>query len=81
MKRLELFGSSVRDDFGEASDVDVLVEFNDLHKPGISDRYFGLAETLAALFERRVDLVEISAVKNPYFRESINRNRVVVYGH
>jgi len=80
VKRLELFGSSVRDDFGEDSDVDVLVEFNDLHKPGISDRYFGLAETLAALFERHVDLVEISAVKNPYFRESINRNRVVVYG-
>ncbi len=80
VKRLELFGSSVRDDFGEASDVDVLVEFNDLHKPGISDRYFGLAETLAVIFKRRVDLVEISAVKNPYFRESINRNRVVVYG-
>lgn len=80
VKRLELFGSSVRDDFSEESDVDVLVEFNDVHKPGISDLYFGLAESLAAIFKRPVDLVEVGAVKNPYFRESINKKRVVVYG-
>jgi hypothetical protein len=38
-----------------------------------------LAEALAELFQRHVDLVVSSAVKNPYFRESLDRSRTLLY--
>ena len=67
VKRLELFGSRAREEGSLDSDVDLLVEFNNLHSRGISDRYFGLIDALTSIFERPVDLVEISAIRNPYF--------------
>lgn len=56
VKRLALFGSVLRDDFGPESDIDVLVEFEPGHVPGL----FGLARLereLSAFFGgRKVDL-------------------------
>ena len=77
---LEVFGSAAGDDFDQASsDLDFLVEFQDL-KPGEhADAYFGLLESLQELFDRTVDLVMISAIKNPYFLESVNQSRTVLY--
>ena len=70
VKRLALFGSVVRDDFGPLSDVDVLIDFKPSRVPDLFE--FGiLAEELAALFGRRVDLVTSSSLKNPYRRASI----------
>ena len=81
VKRLELFGSGSRNDFDlERSDLDFLVEFADPMPTGAFDRYFGLKEDLEQLFQRPVDLVEIRAITNPYFREAIQQDRVLVYG-
>jgi len=78
--RLELFGSATGADFDpEASDLDFLVEFHNPGQPGYSDAYFGLLEDLEALFARNIDLVVLSAIKNPYFRESIDRSRTLLY--
>jgi predicted nucleotidyltransferase len=80
--RLEVFGSAARGvDFDPAaSDVDFLVEF----KPGSAlaplEQFFGLADALRNLLGRPVDLVEPSAVKNPFVRAGIDRSREVVYG-
>ena len=64
-------GSVVRDDFGPDSDVDVLVDFRPANTPDLF-RFGILAEELAALFGRRVDLLTYnSALKNPYRRASI----------
>jgi hypothetical protein len=80
VKRLELFGSASRDDFDlEKSDLDFLVEFTDTHSPGAFDRYFGLKEDLERLFQRPVDLVEVKAIKNPYFRQAVDKDKVLVY--
>ena len=79
VKRLELFGSSARADAYSGSDIDLLVEFNDLYSRGISDRYFGLIDALTSVFERPVDLVEVNAVQNPYFKESIEKDRRLIY--
>jgi predicted nucleotidyltransferase len=74
--RLDLFGSAVRDDFNEEhSDPDFLVTFDEPPKMGYADRYFGLLEDLQKLFNRKVDLVEEKAIKNPYFRRVVNRER------
>ena len=55
------------------------MEFDDLREGEYADMYFGLAEALRDLFRRDVDLVVLSAVKNPYLRESIERSRTLLY--
>ena len=81
VKRLELFGSALRSDFDlKNSDLDFLIEFAGSQSTGAFDRYFGLKEALERLFQRPVDLVEIKAIKNPYFRQAIERDKVLVYG-
>jgi predicted nucleotidyltransferase len=80
VRRLELFGSvaSGRDRPGE-SDLDFLVEFEPLPFGAYADAYFGLLEALEALFERPTDLVVASAIKNPYFRESVDQTKVLIF--
>ena len=79
VKRLEVFGSAVRDDFDPArSDIDFLVEFDD-SVPKTLSGYFDLKEALEALFGRPVDLVMPAAVRNPYVLASINRDRQCFY--
>jgi len=79
-QRLEVFGSAARDDFDVAkSDIDFLVEFNDEGVKNYADCYFGLLEALESLFDRRVELVVISSVKNPYFLQNIEQNRKLLY--
>lgn len=54
IKRLSLFGSVLRADFGHASDVDVLVEFLPGATPGLA--FFAMEEELSRLLGRKVDL-------------------------
>ncbi len=80
VRRLFLFGSAVREDFDPArSDVDLLVEFGPLPPGGYADAYFGLREALEELFGRDVDLVALSAVRNPYVKADIERTRALLY--
>ena len=79
--RLELFGSAATGAFRtEDSDLDLLVEFEpDALGAGYADRYFDLLESLEKLFGRPVDLVVDSAIRNPFFRESVNKTRALLY--
>jgi predicted nucleotidyltransferase len=81
VRRLELIGSALAGDRFEAkeSDIDLLVEFQSLKEGEYADTYFGLLEALETLFNRHVDLVMVRAIKNPYFLESINKSRKVLY--
>jgi uncharacterized protein len=80
VKRLELFGSAATDRFDPlSSDLDFLVEFEDLGERGWFDAYFGLKESLERLFKRSVDLVMPRAIRNPYFLESIAPSRTLLY--
>jgi len=79
VKRLDLVGSASRDDFqSERSDIDVLVEFDGLDR--LFDRYFELKIRLEEQLGRQVDVIQESAVKNPYVRRSLNRDKVRIYG-
>ena len=79
--RLELFGSATSADFAEdQSDFDFLVEFDFGGEVKALDAYFGLKEELEALLERSVDLVMPSALRNPYFRAEVDRQRLPLYG-
>lgn len=68
VRRLSLFGSVLREDFGPQSDVDVLVEFDAGRTPGLG--FFRLEEELSALLNRRVDL-NTRASLSRYFRDRV----------
>jgi uncharacterized protein len=55
IKKLSLFGSVLRNDFNEGSDVDVLIEFETAHIPGLI-RLAGMERELTDLLGRKVDL-------------------------
>jgi len=76
IRRLSLFGSVLRDDFGPASDVDVLVEFESGHIPGLA--FFSLEKELSQIIGRKVDL-NTPKFLSPYFRERIERESEVQY--
>ena len=80
VRSLFLFGSAARGDFAPGrSDVDLLVEFEPMPAGGYADAYFGLREALEALFGRDVDLVTLTAVRNPYMKADIERTRTLLY--
>ena len=77
---LAVFGSALRDDFGPASDIDVLVEFAPGRTPGLG--FVNIADELADLFGRPVDVLTRSAVeRSPNFirRRAILGSAKVVY--
>jgi len=80
VRRLELFGSAAVCKYraGE-SDLDFLVEFEELPPGTYADTYFGLLEAIETLFGARVDLVIASAIKNPYFRKSVDDTKSLLY--
>lgn len=80
VRSLSLFGSATRDDFDPArSDYDFLVDFADLQQGQYADAYFGLLQALEQLLGRPVDLVVGSAIKNPYFRQSVDQTKALLY--
>jgi len=78
LQRLDLIGSAIRADFSDDSDIDVLVTFEG--DENLFDRYFSLKEKLEKIFKRKVDVIEERAVKNPFFRRMVHRDRVKLYG-
>ncbi len=77
VRELALFGSALRDDFGDASDIDLLVEFD----PEARVSFITLARMqreLSALLHRRVDLVPKHGLK-PRIRQSVLDSAEVVY--
>ena len=75
---MALFGSLLRDEFGPESDVDVLVTF-EADAPWDLWDFATLENDLGRLFGRRTDVVEMSALRNPFFRDEVLRTREVVY--
>jgi hypothetical protein len=78
IRRLSLFGSVLRDDFGPDSDVDVLVEFEPGEGITFTNRVEMLDE-LSAMFGREADLVDKRYLNNPYRRHEIISSAEMVY--
>lgn len=79
VKRLDLFGSLARGEGTAASDVDLLVEFDepDLHP---SQRFFGLLHHLEDALGCKVDLLTVNGMRNPHLRRRILQERINIYG-
>ncbi|WP_199624850.1 nucleotidyltransferase family protein [Paenibacillus alkalitolerans] len=66
VKRIGIFGSYVRDEQSEESDIDLLVEFS---KP-VGFEFFDLKDYLEELLKKPIDLVTVNALK-PLIRDEI----------
>jgi len=76
IRRLALFGSVLRDDFRPDSDVDVVVEFEPGHAPGLD--FFAMQEELPEILRRRVDL-NTPGFLSSYFRDRALADAEVQY--
>lgn len=77
IRKLSLFGSVLRDDFSENSDIDVLIEFEPDHGTG----YFGLVRMereLSAIMGRKVDLRTPQELSR-YFRDEVVNQAEIQY--
>jgi hypothetical protein len=76
IRKLALFGSILRDDFGPDSDVDVLVEFEPGHTPGFA--FFDMQDELSQMLGRKVDLNTPNFLSD-YFRDTVLAEANVLY--
>lgn len=80
VKRLCLFGSALGAEWDAAtSDFDFLAEFYDPVGMNAFDRYMGLVLDLEALLERKVDVVDWNAAKNPFFKRQAEKSAKELY--
>lgn len=80
VKSLYAFGSVLTDKFNDESDIDLIVDFENLPIEDYVDNYFELKFSLEDILKRPIDLLEEKAIKNPYFKQSINQKKQLVYG-
>ncbi len=76
INKLALFGSVLRDDFGPDSDVDVLVEFDPAHVPGLA--FLSMETELSEILGRKVDL-NTPGFLSPYFRDQVLAEAEIQY--
>ena len=77
IRKLSLFGSVLRDDFRPDSDIDVLVEFEPDHVPGLL-RMAGMQIELSEIIGREVDL-RTAAELSRYFRQQVVDSADLLY--
>ena len=78
--RLHAFGSVLRPDYRPGiSDIDLLVEFEDLQPTELVEAYFGLEQQLTESVGVAIDLVMDTAVRNPIMRADIDASKQLIY--
>lgn len=78
IRELSLFGSVLRDDFTDASDVDVLVSYAS-SPPEDIEQWIQMQAELSNLLGRQADIVNLDRIRNPFRRREIERTRRVIY--
>jgi len=79
--RAWIFGSAAGNAFNAESDVDILIEFEkglELVEQG--EKWWTLYEALQKALNRRVDLLTMKSLKNPFFIEEIEATKKLIYG-
>jgi len=81
VKSLFAFGSVLTDRFGPESDIDLLVDISTSDPIQYAENYFFLKDELERLFNRKVDLLETRALRNPFLKLQIEKTQVLLYGN
>ena len=79
VRSLYAFGSVLTPNFNTNSDIDLIVDFKEIDVKDYADNYFNFKFSLQDILKRPVDLLEEQAIKNPYFKEELNKKKVLVY--
>lgn len=79
VKSLYVFGSLARNELSPDSDIDFLVDFKPMEVIDYGENYFQLCESLENLLDRKVDLMTVNSLKNPYLKHSIKRDQKLVF--
>ncbi len=79
VKELYIFGSVLTSKFNKDSDIDMLVQFDNVDILEYADNYFDFKEELEKLLGREIDLLENQAIRNPIFRMILDREKKIVY--
>ena len=80
VSRLYVFGSIINNNFRDDSDIDFLVTFDPVELNKYADNYFDFKFSLEDLFNRKIDLLEEKAIKNPFLKQSIDKSKELIYG-
>ncbi len=80
VSKLFVFGSVLKSSFTAESDIDLIVDFNQIDINEYADNYFDLKDQLESLFQRPVDLLEEKGIRNPFLRAEIGAQKQLVYG-
>lgn len=78
--QLFVFGSVLNKKFDKHSDIDFIVDFYPISLEDYAENYFDLKRSLEKLLKHEIDLLEDRAIKNPYFRSSIDTSKKLIYG-
>ncbi|MGZ3880282.1 MAG: nucleotidyltransferase family protein [Flavisolibacter sp.] len=79
VRKLYVFGSVLSERFSDTSDIDLLVDFSGVDLIHYADNYYNFKFALEEALHRSVDLIEEQAVHNPFFRQSIDTQRQILY--
>ncbi len=80
VRSFSAFGSVIREDYDNNSDIDFVVDFNEDDPFEYTNLYFQLKENLENLLKRQIDLIEERAIKNKYFKQELDSTKVLIYG-
>jgi predicted nucleotidyltransferase len=78
--KLFAFGSVLKDTFNSKSDIDLIVDFEKIELVDYADNYFDFKESLMKIFNRPIDLIEEKGIKNPYFKNEVEKEKKLIYG-
>jgi predicted nucleotidyltransferase len=81
VKTLYAFGSVLTTRFTDASDIDLIVDFENVSLDDYGDNYFDFKFSLEDTLHRKIDLLEEQSIKNPYFLQHVNQQKELLYGH
>ena len=80
VSKLFAFGSVLTERFSTESDIDLVVDFDNVGINEYADNYFDFKFSLQDAFHRKIDLLEEKAIRNPYMRQSIDLSKRLIYG-
>jgi uncharacterized protein len=80
VKSLYAFGSSVTDKFDPVkSDIDLLVEIENPDPIERGDKLLDLWDKFEAFFNKKIDLLTYTSIRNPILRKSIDNTKILIY--
>ena len=73
------FGSVTNPNFNDSSDIDLLIEIKEKDPFSYADNYFNTKFQIENLLKRKIDLLEEKAIKNPFFKDEIDKTKILIY--